>query len=441
MGVRPTFVRVGYEGRRCLGYSTYAFAVWTHPADRSVPAVRRAGAVVARSISVVTIKSDLDTGTLTPGELMMRASGLVPVLKERAARTEEARRVPSESVRDLLSLELCRIGVPKRFSGLDVDYGLILDVAAELGRGCASTAWCYSLWTAHAWLVGYWPLKAQEEVFGQDPDALCSSSLNTGKSSSIAVEGGYRLSGRWEFSSGCDSASWLILGIPGIGDRVWALVPRDDCEIVDTWFVSGLRGSGSKDIVVNDVFVPSHRILDVNTAGDGNWSGWELHGQSRYRVPIPVLLAWDLVAPMLGITRGMIDEFIDRLTGTSGPGRTADSWAVQLRLSQASAEADSAEALMRQDIREIFTKAENGESFTQFERARYRRDKAFATHLCLQAVNRLFDISGAHALFDCVPLQRFHRDAHAAARRDILNMDLAGREYGRIVLGSNAGQL
>ena len=378
---------------------------------------------------------------LTDAELMRRASGLVPVLKERAARTEELRRVPTESVEDLLSLGLYRMGVPKRFSGVDVEYGVFLDVAAELGRGCPSTAWCYSLWTAHAWLVGYWPLRAQEEVFGQDPDSLCSSSLNIGTSSTIPVEGGYRLSGRWEFSSGCDSADWLILGMPGIGERTWGLVPRGDCEIVDTWFVSGLRGTGSKDIVVDDVFVPCYRVLDVTTAGDGDWSAWELHGQSRYRVPIPVLLAWDLVAPMLGITRGTIDEFVDRLAGTSGPGRTADSWAVQLRLSQASAGADAAQALMRQDVREIFRKAEGGESFTQLERARYWRDKAFATHLCLQAVNRLFNLSGAHALFDCVPLQRFHRDAHAVAHRDILNMDIGGRQYGRIALGSDTDQL
>ena len=161
---------------------------------------------------------DATPATPTAATLTRRASELVPVLKERAARAEKSRRVPRESVEDLLSLGLYRIGVPKRFSGLDMDYRLILDIAAELGRGCGSTAWCYSLWAAHAWLVGYWPLQAQEEVFGKDLDALCSSSLNTGKSTSTPVEGGYRLSASgWEFSSGCDSASWFILGISGIG--------------------------------------------------------------------------------------------------------------------------------------------------------------------------------------------------------------------------------
>ena len=381
------------------------------------------------------IRPGTDAETLSAAELLKRASDLVPVLKERAARTEELRRVPEGTVNDLLSSGLYLVGVPKGFGGIDLDYGLVLDIAAELGRGCAATAWCYCLWAAHAWLVGYWPLQAQEEVFGKSADALCSSSLNVGKSSATPVEGGYRLSGRWEFSSGCDSASWVMVGVSGIGERNWVLVPRDDFEIVDNWFVSGLRGSGSKDIVVNDAFVPNHRVLDVTTAGDGDWTGWDLHGQSRYRAPIPVLLGWDLVAPMLGIGQGMIDEFVARLAGTSGPGRTADSPAIHLRLSQASAEVDAARLMMDRDIDEILRKGREGEVFTPLERATFRRDKAFITQLCLQAVNRLFDLSGGHALFDSVSLQRFHRDAHAVAHRDGLIMDLGGQQYGRVALG------
>ena len=371
----------------------------------------------------------------TEAELLKRAAALTPVLKERASRAEELRRVPEETVSDLLATGLHRIGVPKRFGGLEVSYGVALDVAAELGRGCPSTSWCYGLWAAHAWLVGYWPLQAQQEVFGENPDALLSSSLNPGKSTCEPVDGGYRLSGRWEFSSGCDHAGWVMLGAPNIGDRNWVLVSRSDFKIVDTWHVSGLRGSGSKDIVTEDAFVPRHRILDVNTAGNGDWTGWELHGQARYRVPIGALLGWDLVAPMAGIAQGMIDEFTARLEGTSGPGRTADSPAVHARLAQASAETDAALTVMRQDIREILRKGRAGESFAPLERARFRRDKAFTVQLCQQAVNRLFDISGGHGIFDSTPLQRFHRDAQAVAHRDGLVMDLGGRDYGRVALG------
>ena len=372
---------------------------------------------------------------LTSEELLRRASDMVPVLKERAARTEELRRIPNESVEDILASELYRIGVPKRFGGVDVPYGLILEAGAELGRGCGSTAWCYCLWSAHAWLVGHWPLKAQEEVFGDGPDVLCSSSLSPGSGEMKAIPGGFRLSGRWEFSSGCDAAGWLMLGAEGSDGRNWMLLPRPDYEIVDTWFVSGLRGTGSKDIVVNDAFVPAHRVMNVGRAGDGDWTGWEIHKQARYRMPLTVLLGWDLVAPIIGIAQGMIEGFTARIIGTSGPGRTAESTAVQLRLSEASAEVDAARAFLRHDIPEIFEKAREGGKCSPLERARYRRDKAFVTQLCLRSVNRLFDLSGGHALFDSVALQRFHRDAQAVAHRDGLIMDLGGQNYGRVALG------
>ena len=360
---------------------------------------------------------------------------MVPVLKSRAAPTEELRRIPDETVQDILSSGLHRITVPKRFGGLDLDYGLDLEVAAELGRGCGSVSWCYSVWAANSCMLGHWPLRAQEEVFANGPDVLCSSSLNVGTSKTEPIVGGYRLTGRWEFSSGCDSASWLILGVEGLGERSWVIVPRPDFEIVDTWFVSGLRGTGSKDIVVANAFVPSYRVLNVGSAGDGDWTGWEIHGQACYRMPIPVFLGWDLVAPMVGIAQGMIDEFTDRLIGTSGPGRTADSPAIHLRLSEAAAEVDAARVFMRHDIGEIRNKAKEGETFTPLERARYQRDRAFISQLCLRSINRLFDLSGGHSLFDSVPLQRIHRDAQAVVHRDGLIMDLGGQQYGRVALG------
>ena len=224
------------------------------------------------------------TQLLIPEELLSRASDMVPVLKDRAADTEELRRIPDETVQDIRSSGLVRIGVPQRFGGLDVDYGLLLEAGALLGSGCASTAWCYSLWAAHSWLVGHWPLEAQGEVFGNGPDVLCSSSLSPGSSTLEKTAGGFQLSGRWEFSSGCDAAAWIMLGGNGPDGLVWMLVPRSDWEIVDTWFVSGLRGSGSKDIVVKGAFVPHHRVMDTGRAGDGDWTGWEIHEQDRYRI-------------------------------------------------------------------------------------------------------------------------------------------------------------
>ena len=374
-------------------------------------------------------------GLLTPDDLLRRASAMVPVLKERAGYTEELRRMPDETVQDILASGLYRIGVPTIFGGIDVEYALMLEIGSMLGAGCPSTSWCYCIWSAHAWLVGYWPLEAQQEVFGAAPDILVSTSLNSGKSTLKKTAGGYIFSGRWEFSSGCDAAEWVIVGGDTPEGLVWVLVPRTDYEINDTWFVSGLSGTGSKDILISDVFVPEYRVIDREQGGNEVNHGWEIHQNDRYRMPLQALLGWDLAAPMIGMAQGAIEEFTDRLTGTSGSGRTAESGSVHVRLSQASAEVDAARALMRGDVQEMFLKAKQGEVFSLLDRARYRRDKAFVAQQCMNAVNRLFELSGGHAIFESGRMQRFHRDIQAAVHRDGFIMDLGGLQYGRIALG------
>jgi alkylation response protein AidB-like acyl-CoA dehydrogenase len=374
-------------------------------------------------------------------ELLWRASQLVPVLKERAARTEKLRQIPPETVHDLVSSGLIRIGNPERYGGHAVDVDVAHEVGWELGRGCGSSAWCYSLWTVHNWWLGHFSEKAQEEFFASGPDTLFSSGLNPAGGKAEPVDGGLRISGRWGFSSGCDPATWAMVAIPGPGPNglIWLLIPRSDYDIVDTWFASGMRGSGSKDVVVKDAFVPAHRALDPNRAGDGDWTGWEVHRRLSYRVPLRCLTGWDLVAPIVGIAQGAVDEFAARLRGTSGPGRTADSVAAQLRLAEASAEVDAARTLHRHDIREMLDKAARGDAFTDGDRARYRRDKAFVAKLSVQAVNRLFEASGARAVLESEPMQRFHRDAHGASHHAALSWDVAAEQFGRHALGLGPG--
>jgi 3-hydroxy-9,10-secoandrosta-1,3,5(10)-triene-9,17-dione monooxygenase len=370
--------------------------------------------------------------------LLQRAAHLVPVLRERATHTEQLRQIPPETVKDLVASGLLRIGNPERyggFAGADIDTGH--EVAWELGRGCGSAAWCASLWIVHNWWLGHFTEQAQDEFFVTGPDTLASTGLNPAHGRATPVSGGFRVNGRWTFSSGCDAAVWAMLAVPGpaTGTLRWVLVPRADYEIVDTWFASGMRGTGSKDIVVSDVFVPAHRELDPDRAGDHERTGWTLHRRPSYRVPLRVLLGWDLAAPLVGIAQGAVDEFTARLRGTSGPGRTAESVPLQLRLAEASAEVDAARTLHRAAVREMIEQATAGHAFTERDRLRYRRDKAFVTRLCVQAVNRLFEAGGATAIADSQPLQRFHRDAHAASHHAALAWDVAAEPYGRLALG------
>jgi 3-hydroxy-9,10-secoandrosta-1,3,5(10)-triene-9,17-dione monooxygenase len=375
--------------------------------------------------------------TETARELLARAAQLLPVLRERAARTEQLRQIPPETVKDLVSSGLVRIGTPARYGGQGVDIDTGHAVAWELGRACGSTAWCCSLWIVHNWWLGHFPAPAQEEFFASGPDTLASTCLNPMGGKAEAVPGGFRVSGRWSFSSGCDASTWAMVAVPGdrAGSLLWLLLPRGDYAIVDTWFASGMRGTGSNDIVVRETFVPAHRAVDPDRAGDQDRTGWELHQRPSYRVPLRLLTGWDLAAPLVGIAQGAVDEFGARLRGTAGPGRTAESVPLQLRLAEAAAEVDAARTLHRHAVREMLDRAAAGDAFTELDRARYRRDKAFVSRLCVQAVNRLFEAGGARAIVDGEPLQRFHRDAHGASHHAALAWDVAAEAFGRHALG------
>ena len=370
-------------------------------------------------------------------ELLRRAAALVPVLEQRAARTEELRQVLPENVRDLLASELIRIGNPRRYGGHDAEVDTAYEVGFELGRGCGSTAWCYSLWTAHNWWLGHFPERCQDEFFATGPDTLFSSGLNPAGGKAEPVSGGFKVSGHWGFSSGCDAATWVMVAVPGSRPTslLWLLLPRSDYQIVDTWFASGMRGSGSKDIVIAGAFVPAHRAIDPDLSGAEDMTGWELHGRLSYRAPLRCLAGWDLAAPLIGIAQGAADAFAARARRMSGPGRAADSVALQLRLAEAAAEVDAARALHRQDIREILDRAARGAGFTELDRIRYRRDKAFIARLCVRAVDRLFEGSGARAVLDREPIQRFHRDAHGASHHAALSWDLVAEQFGRQAMG------
>jgi len=374
---------------------------------------------------------------LTREELLRRAAALVSVLKSRATRTEQLRQIPEESVQDLRHSGLIRIGNPRRYGGHDVEVDTAYDVGFELGRGCGSTAWCYSLWTAHNWWLGHFPERCQEEFFATGPDTLFSSGLNPAGGRVEPASGGFRVSGRWGFSSGCDAASWVMVAVPGARPTspLWLLLPRSDYQIVDTWFASGMRGSGSKDIVIDGAFVPAHRAVDPERSGAEDMTGWELHERLSYRAPLRCLAGWDLAAPLIGIAQGAVDEFVARAQRLSGPGRSADSVALQLRLAEAAAEVDAARALHRQDIREILDRAARGEGFSELDRTRYRRDKAFIARLAVRAVDRLFEGSGARAVLDSEPIQRCHRDAHGASHHAALSWDLVAEQFGRQAMG------
>jgi 3-hydroxy-9,10-secoandrosta-1,3,5(10)-triene-9,17-dione monooxygenase len=373
---------------------------------------------------------------LSRDEMLARARDLTPVLEERAAHCEELRRCPDETVADFLNSGLLVAGNPPRYGGYDVDYDVTHDILMQLGRGDASQAWCYAVWTVLNWAVGHFPLQAQEEYFATGPATLCSSSFDPSKGKAVPVPGGYRLTGHWDFSSACDAASWFMPGAVGPDGPLWLLLPKGDYEVVDTWFVSGMAGTGSKDIDVKNAFVPAHRTLDPNKAGEADLTGWQLHGRLTYRIPMRMLLIWELICPLIGIADAAIDEFVRRWRGTKGRGRSGESALMHLRLTTAGAEIEAAKALFRSSMADLLAKAEKGQPFSELDRARYNRDKAYVAQLCIQAVNRLFDVSGGRGIYLNQRVQRLHRDAHALSHRDGMILDFAGEAWGREMLSA-----
>lgn len=380
----------------------------------------------------------IDNAVLTRDDLITRAKELIPEFKPRCFEPEVLGRVPEANIEALRDSGLMRIGVPVKFGGYDVDLETGFDCTIELGRACGATAWCYSLYTSHLWWSGFYPVALQEEMFANGPDLIVSSA-NLHRWNKVAkVAGGYRLSGHWMMSSGIDHAEWVyVMATDESGNKITMTLPTTDIKIIeDSWQVSGLQGSGSKDFVVEDVFVPTHRTVEYAAALRGELgSPYSEHPQRRYSIPQAAMQLWDLVSPAIGMAYAAVEEMTERMTGTSGTVKSADSTIVQARLAESATEADVARTMMRYDTREAQDLGMAGTGISLQDMARYNRDKAYAVKLAVQSVNRMFDMAGGRSLFKADRLQLIHRDVQACMHRDKLLFELASTNYGRSMLG------
>ncbi|MBV8090379.1 MAG: acyl-CoA dehydrogenase [Alphaproteobacteria bacterium] len=377
-------------------------------------------------------------------ELLTRAEALVPILRERAPRAEQLRRLPDETIADLHSSGLFRMLQPARVGGSELPYRALFELTAVIGQGCGSTAWVLANLAAHHWLLGMWHPEAQEEIWGQSPDSLISSALAFARGRARRVEGGYRLGGRWPFSSGVDPSAWNIFGAivndeeTGQSEPRMFLVPASDYKVIDTWHVIGLIGTGSNDVEVIDVFVPAYRTLSAERIRGGPNRGSELNPGTLYKLPAVSLFAFAVAGVSLGIARGAIRLFAEttRTRRSAYTGRNlADFTNIQVHLAEAAALADAAEATVLRDCDEATRITEAGVVPSLDQRARYRRDGAFAATLCTRAVDLLFAATGGNAIYELNPIQRAFRDVHAANAHYMLNWDINGAVYGRVALG------
>ncbi len=322
---------------------------------------------------------------------------MVPMLRERAAETEALRRVPDATDRAFRDAGFYKIMQPRRYGGYELDFGIQTELGLELGRGCGSSAWVAAVIACHGWLAGMFPPAGQDEVWGDDPDAAIASSFFPVGLRIERVAGGLRLSGRWRFSSGVDHCAWAIILVPlpppgAAGGAAFALVPLAQCRIDDVWHAVGLAGTGSNDIVVESLFIPDHRLLDVEAVKGGPTPGSAVNDHYLYRLPALAPFTYNLIGAALGIAH-FIAEFIveglqDQRTRRGSPVREHQS--IQLRVAESTAEIEAASALVFRTRDDIVRRAKAGDEFPLVERMRWRRDAGYASLSCVRAVERLF---------------------------------------------------
>ena len=369
---------------------------------------------------------------LTANDVFERALSLVPILASRAKATEDLRRIPEETVNDLRSAGLMDVIRPRRYGGLELEVDVCFRATEILASGCGSTGWCYGVWSNHAWLIGLFPREVQDEYYEADRFVLSASGFNIRGGTAKRVAGGYVLSGKWEFASGIDASSWQVVGAQVEDGKPTAfLLPRRDWTIEDNWYVSGLRGTGSKIVVIEDAFVPEGRSIELERLAQGRSPGAELDNRASYHVPVGALMSLGPTpSSLIGIAQAAVDDAASRL-------RVKPSVASGLRVAEAAAEVDAARLIREQAVHEILSVGARRGPLTIQQRVVYARNRCFIGRLCLQAVNRIFDVSGAHGLYDSYSLQRIHRDAHAAAHHRTMQWDVFAEQYARVVAGQD----
>jgi len=376
-------------------------------------------------------------------QVLSLARGLAPKAADRAEETEAARRLLPEAERELREAGLFRLLQPSRWGGFELEPESLVRVSAELARGCGSTGWCLGVLAAHNWVLGLYEQRAQEDVWGYDPDTLLAASFApTGQAERVAD--GIRVSGRWSFASGCDAARWMMVAAVvssegPLPDLRLFLVPEEQYRIDDNWHVSGLAGTGSKDIVVDGAVVPEHRSLSLIDAMAGRSPGRDLYADSPlYRVPFGTMLLFALAGPSLGVAHGAYAAFLDRartrhITYTNE--KQSEQTPVHVMLGEAMYQLDAVDLLWERDLDEIARLAREKQDFTIEQRARYKRDVGLGLRACHQVVATLAGASGAHGLFLSSPIQRALRDTHAMTAHAALDPTQAARTMGRVALG------
>ena len=378
--------------------------------------------------------------------LIGRARALVPKLAQRAAQAERDGRVPSESIGEMQQAGLFRVMQPKRWGGYELGLDVANEIQMTLAEGCMSSAWVFAVIAVEAFLIAVCDDRMAEDVWGKDRATLvCGTSAADPSNKSQAVEGGFRISGKWRFASGCDHTDWSFLAaiVPNSDGPPtdWRLLlPKSDYRIIDTWNVSGLRATGSRDLVVEDAFVPAHRAIKQVDLFNCTGPGQAINTGALYRVPFGQVFAMSVSTLVLGGLQGMLDAYLaygaKRIARGIGP--TAKDPVALLVCAETAAVIDEAKNIFRRNAMALMAYAERREIPPLPERMKYKFQLAYAVERASVLANRLFKAAGASGIYvDNSPFARWLNDINAGRQHVNNQFEPAGRNWGSLMLGGS----
>ena len=381
---------------------------------------------------------------MTEQDVLTATREMAATIRDRAAEAESLRRLPEGTVKELDAAGVFRLLQPRQYGGHAAEPVIFFDCLRNLARACGSTGWVAGVFGINAWLLALYDPQAQEDVWGADPEARISSSIAP-IGQVTRVDGGYRISGRWGFSSGCEYASWVMLGGMVRNDEGQPvemrhfLLPRADYQIDSVWDTVGLRGTGSNDIVVAETFVPTHRTLGAGQIGSRVRPGHAVNPEPVYRLPMGSMSTTSISAPIVGMAEAAYDGYLlatrDRIR-VAGMTKAAEDPFAQVRIGRAASLIDAAWLQLTRNISELYDCAQRGEDPPMPLRTRLRRDQVLATERSVDAVDLLMDSAGGSAMRtgDNV-VQRAWRDVHTGRGHVTNDPERALVLFGRNALG------
>ncbi|MFC9910908.1 acyl-CoA dehydrogenase family protein [Streptomyces sp. NPDC127197] len=376
-------------------------------------------------------------------ELVGRAIALQPLLRDQAARGESERVLPAEVVDALTEAGVFRLLTPRRYGGYETDLRTLTEVSEALGEGDGSAAWVGMIISVTNWLACLFPDKAQEEVFGADPDARVTG-VAAPAGMGERVPGGWRVSGRWSYNSGAPHATWAAVGAllkddnGAVTDQALVLIPASDLDVEDTWHTAGMKATASNTLTGRDVFVPEHRVLSVPAAAEGVYPRAS-RDETLYGSTFGPMLLLCLVGPLLGLGKAAMNVVVEAAAAKplsfTVHSRQADSVGVQLQTAEAALKLETARLHTYRAVDEVDRAASSGAPLDYAARAHVRARAGFAAQQVLEAIGTLLNVHGASSFADAGPLQRVWRDANVAARHAGLVPAVGLEVYGKSLLG------